>query len=95
MIRKLKILLLSNAVLLVSVVQQASAQCAMCRATVENNVSAGESSIGAGLNAGILYLMVIPYLALAVVGYAWYRHSKKHTEGQLKIARLLKSRFSS
>lgn len=52
------------------------AQCAMCRATVENNVSNGEIGIGAGLNFGILYLFVMPYLAIAVVGFLWYRKSK-------------------
>ncbi|WP_198673038.1 hypothetical protein [Algoriphagus litoralis] len=53
------------------------AQCAMCRASVENNVSNGDTSIGAGLNSGILYLFVMPYLLAAVIGYLWYRSSKK------------------
>jgi hypothetical protein len=53
------------------------AQCAMCRASVENNVSNGETSIGAGLNNGILYLFVMPYLIAAVVGFFWYRAAKK------------------
>lgn len=52
------------------------AQCAMCRATVENNVSNGDIGIGAGLNFGILYLFVTPYLAIMVVGYLWYKNSK-------------------
>lgn len=53
------------------------AQCAMCRASVENNVSNGETTIGAGLNTGILYLFVMPYLLAAVIGYLWYRSAKK------------------
>jgi len=53
------------------------AQCAMCRASVENNVSNGDTSIGAGLNSGILYLFVMPYLLAAVIGYFWYKSSKK------------------
>ena len=53
------------------------AQCAMCRASVENNVSNGETSIGAGLNSGILYLVVMPYLLAGVIGYLWYRASKR------------------
>ncbi|PSL05499.1 hypothetical protein [Cecembia rubra] len=53
------------------------AQCAMCRATVENNVSNGETSIGAGLNAGILYLFAMPYLIAAIIGFLWYRAAKK------------------
>lgn len=53
------------------------AQCAMCRASVENNVANGETSIGAGLNAGILYLFVMPYLMAMVIGFFWYRAAKK------------------
>ncbi len=55
----------------------AYAQCAMCRATVENNISNGETSIGAGLNMGILYLLIMPYLAAMVIGFLWYRNAKK------------------
>ncbi|MGY6559544.1 MAG: hypothetical protein ACXIT9_09730 [Nitritalea sp.] len=55
---------------------QSMAQCAMCRATVENNVSNGDTSVGAGLNAGILYLFTMPYLIAAVLGYLWYRNAK-------------------
>ncbi|MEN2282354.1 hypothetical protein AAGF08_09465 [Algoriphagus sp. SE2] len=56
------------------------AQCAMCRASVENNVANGDTSIGAGLNAGILYLFVMPYLMAMVIGFFWYRASKKRKE---------------
>jgi len=59
---------------------EAMAQCAMCRATVENNVSNGEIGIGAGLNFGILYLFVTPYLAIMVVGYLWYKNSKANAQ---------------
>jgi len=54
------------------------AQCAMCRATVENNLSNGDIGIGAGLNFGILYLLVIPYLAIATIGLLWYRNSRQN-----------------
>ncbi len=56
------------------------AQCAMCRASVENNVANGDTSIGAGLNAGILYLFVMPYLMAMVIGFFWYRAAKKKRE---------------
>ncbi len=55
----------------------AFAQCAMCRASVENNVSNGETTIGAGLNNGILYLFVMPYLMAAIIGFFWYRTAKR------------------
>lgn len=61
-------------------VATASAQCAMCRATVENNVTNGQIGIGAGLNFGIMYLFAAPYTIIAVVGLLWYRKSKKNAK---------------
>ncbi|MDN3669758.1 hypothetical protein QWY93_10530 [Echinicola jeungdonensis] len=57
---------------------QVLAQCAMCRASVENNVSNGETTVGAALNMGILYLFAAPYLLALIIGILWYRHSKKN-----------------
>ena len=57
-----------------------NAQCAMCRASVENNYSSGETSIAAGLNTGIIYLFVMPYLIVALVGFLWYRNSKRNAQ---------------
>jgi hypothetical protein len=73
--------------LLVSLSYTANAQCAMCRATVENSISSGESTIGAGLNSGILYLLSAPYLLFIVLGYFWYRTSKANR--QKKIVQIL------
>ena len=54
------------------------AQCAMCRATLETNVSNGsETVLAAKLNFGILYLFASPYLIIAVVGFFWYKNSQK------------------
>jgi hypothetical protein len=77
MIKFLKLGLLSFFINLSGLFSNLYAQCAMCRATVENNVSNGETSIGAGLNTGILYLLVMPYLAAMVIGFLWYRNAKK------------------
>lgn len=73
--RFLKIVFAFTVLMLLQV--QSFAQCAMCRASVENNVSNGETTIGAGLNAGILYLFVMPYLMAMVIGILWYRAAKK------------------
>lgn len=54
----------------------AMAQCAMCRSTLENNYSNGNPGIAAGINTGILYLLSMPYLAVIVIGYLWYKSSK-------------------
>ena len=56
------------------------AQCAMCRATLETNVSNGsETVLAAQLNYGILYLFASPYLIIAAVGFFWYKNSRKST----------------
>lgn len=65
-------------VLLMSLAPSASAQCAMCRTTLENNVSNGDIGIAAGINQGILYLFFAPYIAVGVIAYFWYRTSKSH-----------------
>lgn len=55
----------------------AFSQCAMCRGTVESSIGNGRNNVGVGLNTGIVYLFVMPYLLVAVIGYQWYKHSKK------------------
>lgn len=56
------------------------AQCAMCRGTVESSMGNGRNNVGVGLNTGIIYLFVMPYLLVAVIGYLWYRNSKKNQQ---------------
>lgn len=50
-----------------------NAQCAMCKAVVEN----GDISMAEGVNNGITYLMVFPYLLVGVLFFALYRYRKK------------------
>jgi len=54
-------------------------QCAMCRTTLENNISQGNPGIAAGINFGILYLLVTPYLAIALIAFFWFRASRRNT----------------
>ncbi len=51
------------------------AQCAMCRASLE---SEGNTSKAEAVNDGIVYLMVIPYVLVAVVGVVVYRMYSKN-----------------
>ncbi len=53
-----------------------NAQCPMCKASVESNLKQGGST-GKGLNNGIMYLLAAPYLAMAGVGFLWYKKFKK------------------
>lgn len=57
----------------------AYSQCSMCSATAENSVANGNTE-GDGLNDGILYLLAAPYLAVAGVGYLWYKNYRKKGE---------------
>lgn len=70
---------------LCSFVHITQAQCVMCRATVESNMS-DASDLVTGINGGVLYLAAFPYLILAGLAYYWYKSSKKRSyEKSLKI----------
>lgn len=47
-----------------------NAQCAMCRAALESEEGTAQAE---GINDGIVYLMVIPYILVAVAGYFIYK----------------------
>lgn len=61
------------------------AQCAMCRASVESTLSNGRYEGGSGLNLGILYLLMMPYLLMGLVGFLWYRNSKRERNRRLAL----------
>lgn len=82
---------LANKVVLIFIfliigVSQGWAQCAMCRGSVESTMGNGRNNVGIGLNTGIMYLFVMPYLIVAVIAYLWYRNSKKAREEQRMVA---------
>lgn len=49
------------------------AQCAMCKAVVEG----GNETMAEGVNDGITYLMIFPYILVALLFYAIYKYRKK------------------
>lgn len=51
-------------------------QCTMCKATVESQVKEGTLTMD-GINNGIIYLMIAPYLLLLGVGYMLYKNYRK------------------
>ena len=63
---------------------ETSAQCAMCRTTLENNVSNGNIGIAAGINFGILYLFAAPYIVIALIAFFWYRTSRRTAQNESK-----------
>jgi hypothetical protein len=54
----------------------AAAQCPMCKMAAETNMQGGGTA-GNGLNAGILYMLIMPYLLVGVIGYVWWRNKNK------------------
>ncbi len=57
---------------LIFTVSSADAQCAMCKAVIEN----GNETMAEGVNNGITYLMVFPYLLVGFLIYAIYRYRR-------------------
>ena len=50
-------------ILLIMFVQDLFAQCAMCKAVAEDQAAEGPS----GINDGIIYIMIVPYIILFIV----------------------------
>lgn len=70
--KKLLLILLFTACFLVFD-NAAIAQCSICAKTVmQMGTKPAE-----GFNSGIVYLMVIPYVAIGIVGYKWWKSEKK------------------
>jgi hypothetical protein len=74
--------------LLFSTTQPIYAQCAMCAANVETSHGGGNKQAD-GLNKGIIVLLAAPYLAVAVVGYIWFkRFRRRNVELNMRNERL-------
>ena len=65
-----RFLVVIRAVVLFLFPYASQAQCAMCRASLETEGSQAKSE---AINNGIVFLMAIPYVLIAVVGFAVYR----------------------
>jgi amino acid permease len=61
-------------ILLTLSVFKVSAQCAMCRAQLE---SMDDNALAKSVNDGIVYLMAVPYILIALVGFFVYRSFQK------------------
>jgi len=69
--------MMKRAVLTVSFMLQfasVNAQCAMCRAVLESEVG---QETAKGVNNGIVYLMVIPYILIGGLAFFLYRYLKE------------------
>lgn len=70
------------------------AQCAMCRATVDSNLSEGRGVIGTGLNFGIIYLFMMPYLLVGGLIFLYFYVGKKELAKRLNIERRIKELYN-
>ena len=60
---------------------EATAQCPMCKMSAESNLKNGGTA-GRGLNAGILYMLALPYTLVGTIGFIWWRnHRRKEEDG--------------
>jgi len=61
---------------LILIVTQATAQCPMCKTSLEEARKTG-SQVGSSLNNGILYLLALPYTIAMVFGLIYWRNKKR------------------
>ena len=75
--RKLLAISLLTLFITVTAAPIASAQCPMCKSSVESSLADPDNNVGRGLNTGILYLLATPYLLVGAVGFMWWKKLKK------------------
>ena len=87
--RNLRIILVGFILIVASLSSNNSfAQCSMCTLNAENSVQNGNSE-GKGLNKCILYLLAAPYLAIAGVGFLWYKkYRRKNISMNIKDSKI-------
>lgn len=76
---KIAVLTVLTLVVLVLFAEPAASQCAMCKASSEANLKAGGGD-PQGLNAGILYILALPYLLVLGIGYWWWSNRQKERQ---------------
>ena len=75
-ISKRFLIVITLVLVVVLIGQDAFAQCPMCRSAAESNMKQGGTS-GRGLNAGILYMLCMPYLLVCTLGLLWWRNQRR------------------
>lgn len=60
-------------------IENTQAQCSMCRAVLESNA---DNSAAEGINDGIVYLMIFPYLLMGGLGYYIYKTHQKQKKNK-------------
>lgn len=63
-------------IILLAGLEEGIAQCAMCNETART-ATEGKNENAIALNNGILYLMALPYIMLATIGFLWWKYGRK------------------
>lgn len=79
----IKFFTLISLLFLLSMPVTSEAQCPMCRMSAESNLENGGTQ-GKGLNAGIMYMLSLPYIMVAGLGFWWYRNRKTEEDQQVE-----------
>lgn len=67
----------------ITTIPEVQAQCPMCKMSAESNLKNGGTD-GQGLNNGILYMLLTPYVIVFGLGYFWWKNRKKEEEFELE-----------
>ena len=79
MLYKKNITIIIFILVLVFSIENIQAQCSMCRAVLESNA---DNSTAEGINDGIVYLMIFPYLLMGGLGYYIYKTHQKQKKNK-------------
>lgn len=69
--KKVFILIFTAFLLTIAFTQTGLAQCSICAKSVQQM----GTKPAEGFNSGIIYLMMIPYAAIGVIGYRWWKNN--------------------
>ncbi|MCS6917789.1 MAG: hypothetical protein RMK52_04865 [Chitinophagales bacterium] len=65
--------------MLLGLTPRAEAMCPLCKAKAESSVGQNREQ-AKGLNAGIMYLLVMPYVLAGAIGYWWYTNQRRRKQ---------------
>jgi len=74
--KKIFILAALLLIIVITLPMESIAQCAMCNETART-ATEGKKENAIALNNGILYLMALPYIMLATIGFLWWKYGRK------------------
>ncbi len=71
--------------------RDSSAQCPMCKTSLEANRKDNQKAVGQGLNKGILYLLAMPFILVGTVGGLYWHRQRRFEENEDRRRRILEN----